>query len=304
MDTTLLRIFVDVMRRGSFAAVARGRDLDPSSISRAIGALEQELGVRLFQRTTRRLAPTEAGDAYFERVAPLVDQLEQARLEAADVSERPRGTLRVTTAVSFGLTCLIPLLPDFAAAYPELAIDLVLSDAIVDIVTERIDLAVRLGPLPDSNFIAQRLLRTVYRVCASPDYLQRHPPLRVPHDLAAHSFLVFPLAGFRSRWIFRNAAGDCTEIPVEGRVTISNAIALAQCALAGVGVALLPQWIIEADLRSGRLVDVFPDYEVTATEFDTAAWLLYLSRAYVPLKVRVFAEFLQRRLREQPPWLA
>ena len=303
MDTSLLRIFIDAVRRGSFAAVARDRDTDPSSISRAITTLEEELGVRLFQRTTRQLALTEAGSAYFERVASLVEELEQAQLAAADTSDSPRGQLRVTASVSFGQKCLVPLLADFMSAYPELTIDLLLSDAVIDMVTERIDLAIRLGLLTDSTFISSRLLHTIYSVCASPEYLARRGPLRAPHDLKGHDCLLFPFSGFRSRWIFRNDRDELLEVPVTGRVVISNAAALHQCAVAGMGVALLPQWIVGADLRDGVLVNVFPEHAVTATDFNTGAWLLHPSRAYVPLKVRVFMDFLKQEFRERPPWL-
>ena len=170
MDISTLQIFVEVMRQGSFAAVARDRDLDPSSVSRTIAALEKELGVRLFQRTTRRLSPTEAGTVYFERIEPLVEEMQQAIDIALDTAGQPKGTLRVTASVSFGQKCIVPLLPDFGFRYPELAIDLFLTDAVVDLFAERIDLAIRLGLLTDSTLVAQPLMRTRYRVCASPQY--------------------------------------------------------------------------------------------------------------------------------------
>lgn len=303
MDTALLRIFVDVMRRGSFAAVARDREIDPSSVSRSIGALEDDLGIRLFQRTTRRLSPTEAGIVYFERIEPLIEEMERARHLAADISERPSGVLRVTTSVSFGQRCIVPLLPDFTNAYPDLAIDLLLTDAVIDIVTERIDVAVRLGALADSALIASQLLQTTYSVCASADYLARRGRPHMPRDVEQHECLLFPLPGFRSRWVFRDGEGALTEVPVAGRVVISNAGALRQCAVMGMGLALMPQWNIGIDLQQGNLVNVFPDHDVTATDFNTSAWLLYPSRSYLPLKVRVFSDFLKREFRDSPPWL-
>ena len=168
--------------------------------------------------------------------------------------------------------------------------------AVVDLVAERIDVAVRLGLLADSTLIAQQLLRTHYAVCASPDYLNRSPQLKHPMDLEQHNCLLFPLSGFRSRWIFKDGNGELIEVPVAGRTMISSAIALGQCAIAGMGLALLPNWLIEADLQAGNLVDVFPDYAVTARDFDTAAWLVYPARAYVPLKVRKFIEFLKKSI--------
>lgn len=293
MEISTLQIFVEVMRQGSFAAVARDRNVDPSSISRTIAGLEKELGIRLLQRTTRRLSPTEAGMAYFERVEPLVEEMQQAIAIATDVSGQPRGTLRVTASVSFGQRCLVPLLPQFRQRYPDLAIELLLTDAVVDLLAERIDVAIRLGLLADSSLIAQRLLPTHYRVCASPHYLAQFGHPATPSDIAHHECLRFPLAGFRARWRFQDQAGQSEEIPVTGRVVISNALALQQCAISGLGLALLPNWLIDAELQSGALIDVFPEHQVTATEFNTAAWLVLPSRAYLPLKVQAFLDFLK-----------
>ncbi|BDA74179.1 transcriptional regulator, LysR family [Calothrix sp. PCC 7716] len=284
------------MRQGSFAAVARERNIDPSSVSRTIAALESEIGVRLFQRTTRQLAPTEAGITYFQRVEPLVEEMQQAIIAAKDISGQPKGTLRVTASVSFGLKCIVPLLPKFEAMYPELTVELLLTDAVVDLFAERIDVAVRLGQLADSTFIAQQLMRTRYWVCASPDYLQQWGQPQTPSDVEQHNCLLFPLAGFRTRWTFKDKDGDLKEISVRGRTIISNALALQQCARAGMGLALLPHWLIDEDVDTNKLVNLFPHYQVTATDFNTAAWLVYPSRAYIPLKVRVFAEELKKHI--------
>ncbi|MBE9003997.1 LysR family transcriptional regulator [Fortiea sp. LEGE XX443] len=296
MDLSVLQIFVEVMRQGSFASAARDRNIDPSSISRAIASLESELGVRLFQRTTRQLSPTEAGIAYFERVEPLVEEMQQAINLVADIAGHPKGTLRVTASVSFGLKCIVPLLSQFDTMYPELTVDLLLTDAVVDLLAERIDVAICLGILADSTLIAQQLMVTRYSVCASPGYLKRWSQPKRPTDLAQHNCLLFPLSGFRSRWIFKDVNGEISETSVHGRTIISSAIALQECAIAGMGLALLPHWLIGEDLYTGKLVNVFPDYEVTATNFNTAAWLVYPSRAYVALKVRVFIDFLKQHI--------
>lgn len=294
MDLSVLQIFVEVMRQGSFASVARERNIDPSSVSRTIAGLESELGIRLFQRTTRKLSPTEAGMIYFKRVEPLIEEMQQAVAVAKDISGNPKGTIRVTASVSFGLKCIVPLLPGFEAKYPEVTVDLLLTDSVVDLFTERIDVAVRLGKLADSTLIAQQLMPTRYSVCASSDYVQKWGNPRIPRDIKHHKCLLFPLADFRSRWIFKHKDGNISKIPVQGKIIISNAIALQQCAISGMGLALLANWLIDEDIRAGRLVNLFPDYEVTATDFNTAAWLVYPSRAYIPLKVRVFAEELKK----------
>jgi DNA-binding transcriptional LysR family regulator len=296
MDISVLQIFIEVIRQGSFAAVARERNIDPSSVSRAIASLEQELGVKLLQRTTRQISPTEAGTTYFHRIEPLVEELQQAVEVVSDISGSPTGTIRVTASVSFGIECIVPLLAEFEAKYPELTIELLLTDSVVDLLTERVDLAVRLGLLEDSTLIAQRLIKTNYAVCASSQYLERKGEPNQPNNLDQHNCLLFPLAGFRSRWLFKDRGGLIETIPVKGNTIISNAIALKQCALSGMGLALLPHWLINPELESGKLIQVLTEYEVTATDFNTSAWLVYPSRTYVPLKVRLLIDFLKQHI--------
>ena len=296
MDISILQTFVDVMRQGSFAAAARDRNIDPSSVSRAIANLEKELGLRLFQRTTRRLSPTEAGQRYFERIEPLIEDLQQAVEIATDLSNQPQGTLRLTSSASFGLKCIIPHLPSFEAEYPDLKVELLLTDTVVDLLADRIDLAIRLGALADSTLIAQRLMVTYYSVCASPDYVERYGAPRHPSDIAAHNCLCFALPGFRTCWRFRDGLGAIAEVPVSGQTVVSNAMGLRDCAIAHMGIALLPHWLTDGEFQTGRLVKLLPDYAVTATDFETAAWLVYPSRNYVPLKVRAFIAHLKQHL--------
>lgn len=296
MDFENLRIFVEVVRRGSFAAVARDRNLDPSSVSRAVATLEDELGTRLFQRSTRRMGLTEAGNLFFGRMEVLVDELDHARDEVNTVGTHPVGTLRLTASVSFGHLCLLPLLPKFRAQYPALKLELLFTDTNLDLLSERVDLAVRLGASLDTSLIGVKLFNSRYRVCASPAYLARAQPLRAPQDLAVHKCLAFTLADFRSRWLFRDASGDVSEVAIDADVVISSALALRECALAGLGPTLLANWLVDEDIRQGRLVDPFPQYRVTATNFETGVWLLYPSRSYLPNKVRVMIDFLKQNL--------
>jgi DNA-binding transcriptional LysR family regulator len=296
MDIANLQIFVEVMRAGSFASVARLRDVDPSVISRAVSSLEQELGTRLFQRTTRRLTPTEAGSAYFDRVAGAIDELKNANDAARDLASEPSGMLRVTASVSFGQLRIVPLLPKFAVQYPKITLELILTDTLVDLVADRVDLAVRLLPLTGSSLVAKRLMHVNYHVCANRDYLKRLGGPRQPGDVAQHNCLLFPFPGFRSRWKFKGANGKAIEVPVRGNTIISNSLALRECALAGMGLAMLPNWLIADQLRDGSLVSVFPNMQVAATEFNTAAWLVHPSRNQVPLKVRAMIEFLKRHI--------
>ncbi len=295
MDIESLQVFIEVARRGSFAAVARDRDLDPSSVSRIISALEDELGLRLFQRTTRRMALTEAGAIYVNRIEQVIEDLAQAREAALALNSGPIGLLRLTTSVAFGLRYLVPLLPQFRVRYPDLKVELLLTDTNLDLVSDRIDLAIRLGPRIKADVIRVKLFDTLYRVCASPSYLNQAAPLEAPPDLEAHRCLLFPLPGFRSQWMFRDGAGKITTIQVDGDILISNALALRDCALAGLGPALLANWLVDSDLKAGRLIQLFPTYTVTATEFETSAWLLYPSQTFLPHKVSVMVDFLKQQ---------
>ncbi len=297
MNMESLRLLVDVGHRLSFAAVAKDRGIDPSSVSRAIGLMEEELGVRLFQRTTRRMSLTEGGAVFLRRLSAILDQFDEAREEARAVSAAPSGTLRMTASVAFGERVVMPLVPAFRAAYPGVRLELVLSDANVDLVAEGIDLAVRLGPGVSGDVVSAKFLDTRYRVCAAPQYLARAAKLQHPEGLENHRCVLFTLPGFRSAWRFRDQRGQITKVPVAGDLAVSSALSLRSAVVAGAGPGLLADWLIDDDLAAGHLVDLFPGYEVTATTFDTAAWFVYPSRAYLPRKVRVMIDFLRAEVK-------
>src|SRR5580658_5183154 len=301
MDAGQARLLIDIAQRGSFAEVARERSVDPSWVSRMIASLETELGFRLFQRTTRRVALTEAGELYLRRIEAIADEFDQARDEALAVATGPVGVLRMTTTVAFGEKVVVPLLPRFRAAFPRVALDIALSDINLDLIGDRIDLAIRLGAGVTGDLVVSKLMDTRYYVCASPAYLHRDGRPQTPEDLARSDCLLFALPGFRSRWTFRNAEGVLTEVPVMGGIVVSGALALRTLALAGAGPALLADWLVGEDIASGRLVDLFPDHQVTATTFETAVWLLYPSRSFLPQKVRAMIDFLRFQLSQQAP---
>ncbi len=300
MNTDSLKMFIEVAHRLSFAAVAADRGVNPSSVSRTIGQLVTHQGVRLFQRTTRTMALTEAGEAFLGRVAGAVEDLERAEEQARLTNAGPTGTLRLTASVAFGERVIAPLLPAFRSAYPDVTLHLLFTDATVDLVAEAVDLAVRLGPAPVGDVVATRLFSTEYRVVASPQYLVGAPPIRVPADLADHACTVFALPAFRSEWRFRRRgeqrARTDERVPIATGTIVSSALSLRTVVLGGGGPALLADWLIGDDIAAGRLVDVLPDHEAAATDFETAAWLLYPSRAYLPQKVRVTIDFLKDRI--------
>ncbi|MEM9708698.1 MAG: LysR substrate-binding domain-containing protein [Pseudomonadota bacterium] len=291
MDLSSLRIFKECVARGSFAAAARALDLDPSAVSRSIAALEASLGLRLFERSTRHIALTEAGALYHGRVAPVLGDLDDAAEAAKDLGKGPKGRLRVSASTAFGERVIVPMLGAFLASYPDLSMDLRLTDAQVDLVADRLDLAIRLTPEAPPDTIIRKLCATRYRVVAAPSY---RPPITLaePGDLSACDCLLFALPGFRDLWRFRQGS-DVIDVPINGRLEVTGAAAIAAAARSGIGPALLAEWLVAEDLASGRLVDLFPAYDVTATGFDNAAWLLTPSRRYEPLKTRVFATALR-----------
>lgn len=300
MNITDLEWLTRVVRSGSFAAAARELNLDPSSISRAVAGLEAELGVRLFQRSTRKLALTEAGATFVGRLVPLLEELEAARQAAVDTAGEVRGVLRLSVSNTFGLRRIVPLLPAFCRTHPQLELDVVFSDEVVDLVAERIDVAIRLGILNDSSLVALPLMRVRYRVVASPEWLtaQAAPPL-VPQDMSRLPCLSFALPGFRERWWFTGAQAAPApgeSVAVKPKVLMSSGVALRECALGGMGPSLLPDWLINEDIAAGHLVDLFPDHQVSASEAPSGAWLVYPSRTYVPAKVRAFVDFMQRAM--------
>lgn len=296
MDIEQLKIFVEVVERGSFSAAARALDLPPSAASRAVAALEDELSVRLLNRTTRRLSLTEAGQAYVAQMRPALDGLQRAAEDARQSTAQVKGLVRLTASVSFGQMVVLPLLGELHRRYPELDVEVSMSDAVVDLVSERVDIALRLGPPTDSSLVGQELSPIRYRVCASPAYFAVHGRPTKPADLKDCACLRFPLPGFRSQWKFRRDGGAPELVEVGGWLTVSTAMGLRQAALDGLGPALLPLWLVQRDVAAGALVDVFPEHEVTASNFDSAVWLLYASREHLPWRVRVVIDFLKQQV--------
>jgi len=296
MEIEALELFAELMRTRSFTDIAHARGIAPSSVSRTIAGLEKELGIRLFQRSTRKLEPTEAGVTYFERIEPLLAELQSARLMAADLDAQPRGVLRVTTGVVYGEMYIAPLLPELAERYPSLTIELILTDATLDLIEERIDVAIRTGTLRDSNYVARRLKDMTFYLCAAQTYLNRHGKPTDPEEVMSHNCLLFPRVGYTTtKWLFRNRSGNIREIPIRGNCLITNSRAIKECAMAGMGLALLPDWLVGAEVEAGSLIRLFDNHEVTPTDYEGAVWMLSPSREYVPLKTRVFTEYLLKK---------
>lgn len=298
MDLNSIQLFVDVVQRSSFAEVARMRNIDPSSVSRSIRKLEDTLGFRLFQRTTRKLSLTEAGKSYFTQVEGLVATFLQAGEQALDLSNEPIGIIRVTACTSFGQKMLVPLLPVMREKYPKLLIDLVLSDSQVDIVEQQIDVAIRFGKKPSDDFICTELAPRKFMVCASPRFIKSNNITNNPSCLSELECLRFSMPGYRDAWKFRQHNKKDIAVPVSGHLLISHGMTMTASTVAGLGVSLLPDWLCRDELLDGSLVNLFPDYECAAADFDTFAWLVYPSKDYMPLKLSAFIDCLRSEVPE------
>ncbi|MCZ2498087.1 LysR family transcriptional regulator [Xylophilus sp. Kf1] len=299
MDTQHLRTFVEVATQGSFAAAARRMGLATSQVTRAVAALEKELGVRLMHRSTRCLTLTDAGATYFERVSVLLGELDAAGDELRTGNAEVRGAVRITASLALGQRLVLPLMSRLHTLYPALELDLRFSDMVVDLIGQQVDVALRQSATVDESMVGVRLGGLRYRVCASPAYLERHGRPRVPSDLADCDCLRIGLPGFQAEWSFRPLAAP--DAPVEsvrvgGWLVASSALTLRDAALTGLGPVLMADWLLDDDIDAGRLVDLFPGFEATSTSFDHSVWLLYASRAHLPRRVRVVIDFLRTEL--------
>lgn len=286
-------LFLDIARRGSFARVADERGLDPSSVSRQIAGLEKQLGYRLFERTTRRVSLTEAGKLTFDRIQSPLEEIGQICSAAKDTLGLPSGLLRVSASVAFGERWLMPRAAAFQREHSAITLDLVLTDTPVDLVADNVDVAIRLGQSVTGTYVTTRLMTTRYRVVASPAFLRNYGRPDQPQGLTNFNCLTFSLPGYQPIWKFMVTGKSVTSVKVSGTFSMTNALTLRRAALNGVGIALLSDWTIDEDIEAGRLVDLFQGWNVSATGFDTAAWILYPSKSYMPAKARVFIDYLK-----------
>lgn len=292
MDISSLKIFIEVLQRGSFSAVARHLNVSPSSISRTIAALEEELGIRLFQRNTRRLELTEAGSKYFDQIEQSVKKIEDAGNRVNELRGIPQGTLRITTPVDFGQLIVTPLLPKFSLSFPEIQFDLLFADQVLDLLVERIDIAVRLSAPTDYSYIGTKLFNENFIVCASPAYINQNGHPTTPSEITQHNCMHFPMAAYK-QWNFNHKDKPAEQVSVLSTLQTTNSVVLRDCTLASMGIALLPHWAIWQELENKRLINLFPFYKISISDLTTAAWLMYPTRDHLPLKVRVFVDFMK-----------
>ncbi|NOI77369.1 LysR family transcriptional regulator [Vibrio coralliilyticus] len=296
MDSIVaMRSFIRVVETGSFSAVAKEQNTNQATISKRVAGLEKKLGTKLLVRGSRRHTLTEAGQAYFERVSHIVAAIDEAEAEARSLTATPKGHLKITVPTMFGSLYVAPVISEFLAAYPDIDLDIKFDENLVALVKEGIDVAIRLGDLQDSSMMAKTLGHDELIMVASPTYLERHPAPTRLEELDAHNCLIYSLSPKRGTvWTFNRTPG-ASEIPVSGNFQCDNGIGLKEMLLAHAGIALMPRWMVDKELRTGDLVHLLPDY---AKRYPISA--VFTNNQYVPLKVRVFLAFMETTIAADP----
>ena len=288
-------LFAAVVEAGSLSGAARNLKLSPAMVSKRLAALEQRLGARLIQRTTRRLSLTDIGQAFHEQVTAILAAMDKAEAMVAGRVGTPSGRLRVSAPTSFGRMHIAPFLQDFLAEHPGIALDIDLTDHVVDLLEERIDVAVRIGPRPEGNLASEQLAPNRRLLCASPDYARTHGLPESAADLDRHGLLA---ATGQLPWRLEGPRGALVVVG-ESLVRTNSSEVVRELVLAGVGIALRSSWDIAEQLRTGRLVRVLPDYEGAS---DIGIYAVRPRADLVPPNVRAFIDFLYRLYDPAPPW--
>jgi DNA-binding transcriptional LysR family regulator len=291
-DFEALAIFAKVVELRSFAAAATELALSKATVSKAVGRLEERLGARLFNRTSRRLALTDAGRTLAVRAAQLLADGEAAENEALAQSAAPRGLVRLAVPMTFGVKVLAPLLPDFLAQYPDVAVDMHLSDAMVDLIGEGFDIGVRIASLPDSSLVARRLCAMPRHTVAAPSYLERYGRPTHPMHLAQHRCFAYAYLSTPNVWHFTNAAGDEATVRPSGQLRVNNGEAVLPALIAGLGIADLPDFIVGDAIAAGQVEVILKDWKQT----EGAVHLVMPPGGPRPARVEALIAFLADRL--------
>jgi DNA-binding transcriptional LysR family regulator len=292
-----MAVFARVIVAGSFSAAARELNLSPAVVSKRIARLEERLDVQLLNRTTRELQATEEGAAYYEHCSRILAEIEEAEAAITEGRVRPHGTLKITASASFGRQHIAPAITDFTKRYPEIHIRLNLTDSMIDLVKEGMDLAIRIGELKDSSLIARKLATNHRVVCASPEYLKRYGEPKTPLDLQHHDCIVLSYPGSQQNDWFEPVRGQPT-VRVSGTLECDNGETIKAWVRAGLGVALKSTWDVGDDLRTGRLKAILTRYPVHRA----GIYVLYPPSRHLPVRVRIFIDFLVERFGPEPYW--
>ena len=293
-----MAVFKRTVEAGSFAAAARQFGISPEMAGNHVRALERHLGVRLLNRSTRRLHLTEAGGSYYERCSRILSDIEEAEAEASSLQVMPSGLLRIAGPLTFGVLHLAPAISDYMTRYCGISVDVSLSDRHVNLIEEGFDLAIRIGEPSDSALIARRLASARLVLCASPAYLERAGRPEKPADLTRHACLVYADLRSPRTWRFTDAKGYTETVQISGPFTSNNPQLLVSLAAAGHGLIFWPSFAVGADILAGRLVPLLMDWRSR----ELSIWALYPHRSLLSAKVRSFVDFLAERFGPDPEW--
>jgi len=296
-DLERMAIFARVVEDKSFSAAARRLNLSKSLVSKQVTQLEKSVGARLLNRTTRALSLTEAGGAFYEHCARIVEELEEAKLAVGRLHSEPRGLLRISVPVAFGRLHIATVLPEFLAAYPDLKIDMVTTDRFVDLAEEGYDVVIRIADQLAPTLVARKLAPVHRKMVATPDYFSRQGVPKTPEDLERHNCLTYTYFNPQDPWRLRGPDGDIS-VRASGNLRVNDDDALAEAVLRGLGLALLPTFIIGTELQAGRLESVLSQY----IPLERHIYAVYLANRHVSAKVRAFIDYLLKRFGPEPYW--
>lgn len=297
MDRALeMQVFCTVVEKMSFIGAAEPLGMSKAAVSRYVSALEERLGVRLLNRTTRKLSLTDAGRQFYEQSKDVLALMEEAEVAVSSEAPEASGSLRVNAPVSFGVLHLAPVWADFMRAFPKVQLEISLNDRIVDLVEDGFDVAIRIGRMENSSLVSRRLTGTRLILCASPDYLAMHEPIQTTEDLLKHGVIAYTNLATGSDWVLNGPSGQET-VRTRAIVRCNNGDTCRSITLGGGGISIQPSFMVSDDIREGRLVEVLPAYK----SLELGIYAVYPTRKHLAGKVRALINFLVERF-EQPVW--
>ena len=300
---TSMKLFHSTVNSGSFSDTGRQFGLAPSSVSRQISTLEDHLKVQLFNRSTRQLHLTEAGEIYYKKVGEILHLVEDAEAAVTELQDTPRGLLHLNVPIAFGRRKVSPLLPEFMKRYPEIEIEMTMTDTLINVIEEGADVAIRIGELGDSSLIARKLAPNRRAVAASPAYLEQFGVPKVPQDLLqGHSFITYRRQKRDEVWHFHGPNGGDHHIDIHSRFHANSGEGLLPAARAGLGLVLLPTYLIGMDIQKGRLTQVLAEYQASPTAMDTYIYAIYPPNRHLSPKVRALVDFFVEKYGDPPYW--
>lgn len=290
-----MRAFIAVVEAESFTQAAASMQISKALVSKYVGALEASLGVRLLNRTTRRMSVTDSGKAYYGRCISVLQDIDEIEAALRSEHSQPEGVLRINAPVSFSELTLMPILADFTQRYPNVTVKLDLADRFVDLIEEGVDLAIRIGALPDSSLVVRKLSEMRMYLCASPAYLANAGIPSTLSSLQMHNCIFDSNYKHKDKWIFGQGEHQVT-VPILSKINVNSARAVNELLLNNQGIGLLPSFVVEKDIEDGNLIRLLPDYEPEPT----GVYALYPHRKHLSAKVRLFIDDLANRFQQHP----